>query len=73
MERVFEHADGRIMVDVGPAGGIGGGCPHVFHRLATDDEAAAYRASLAPAAVEPEPEPAAETPPTEALDQPQDG
>ena len=44
MAEVFEHADGRIMVDEGVAGGSGGGFVHRFHRLATEAEAAAFRA-----------------------------
>lgn len=44
MATVFEHADGRIMVDEGWAGGTGGGVTHRFHRLATEAEAAEYRA-----------------------------
>lgn len=40
---VFQHADGRIMVDEGNTGGIGGGITSRFHRLADEVEAAAYR------------------------------
>lgn len=45
MSRTFRHADGRIMVDEGTAGGIGGGAVHTFHREATEEEAAAYVAA----------------------------
>ena len=43
MASVFEHTDGRVMVDEGVAGGAGGGFVHRFHRLATEAEAAAFR------------------------------
>ena len=45
MSRTFRHADGRIMVDEGTAGGVGGGAVHTFHREATEEEAAAYAAA----------------------------